>query len=160
MNSTSALSTRRNLLAKKLTAILRMRHHLDFSLHRLVFPLSSVDGLDDPALESVSALIDRFGKLQDMLGNVFREILLLSGEDVTDMNDFLSRLEKLAVLDSADDWRALRALRNLGAHDYDEDDQRKTDFINELAAQSAMLLKAVERVLAYCSGKLGLRPAA
>lgn len=158
MNADAAIAQRRELLTRKLRAVERLLHHLDYSRRQLAFPLASIDALDDAALESVSALIERFGKLQDLLGNVFREVLLLSGEDATDMNDVLSRLEKIGVLASGDDWRALRALRNLGAHDYDDDDRRKTGFINELCARSHLLTEAAAGTLRYCRGKLGLEP--
>lgn len=136
----------------------RLLHHLDYSRRQLAFPLASVDALDDAVLESVSALVERFGKLQDLLGNVFREVLLLSGEDATDMNDVLSRLEKIGVIASGDDWRALRALRNLGTHDYDHDDRRKTAFVNELGVLSPLLTEAAAGTLRYCREKLGLAP--
>lgn len=39
-------------------------------------------------MESVSVLVEHFGKLQDLLGNVFREMLVLSGEDACCLGDF------------------------------------------------------------------------
>jgi hypothetical protein len=160
MNSIAALTERKAHLARKLGAIHRMVGHLDYSRNRLPYPLSSVDALGEAELESVSALVERFGKLQDLLGNVFREVLVLSGDDATDMNDVLSRLEKLGIFDSADDWRALRSLRNLGAHDYDDDDARKSTFINEIAAQSMHLAEIAGRVTSYCREKLAIESTA
>lgn len=157
MSEIAALAERKAHLARKLGAISRMTEHLNYSRSRLPYPLVSVNTLSEPELESVSALVERFGKLQDLLGNVFREMLFLSGEDATDMNDVLSRLEKLGILDSADDWRALRSLRNLGAHDYDDDDAVKSEFINEIAAQSLKLNQIAMRITAYCLEKLNLQ---
>lgn len=118
---------------------------MNYSRRRLPYPLESLEALDDAALESVSALLERFGKLQDMLGSAFREIVSLSGEDATDMNDVLSRLEKVGVLSSADDWRMLRALRNLGADEYDETEEAKTRFINEVAERAAELIELAKK---------------
>jgi len=157
MNELVALAERKAHLSRKLGAISRMVGHLAYSRSRLPYPIASVNALGEAELESVSALVERFGKLQDLLGNVFRELLILSGEDATDMNDVLSRLEKVGVLDSADDWRGLRALRNLGAHDYDDDDSGKSEFINEIAAQSVTLDRVAGRVLAYCREKLNIQ---
>jgi len=148
------LAERRAHLARKLGAIARLVGHLEFSRRRLSYPLVSIDGLDELELESVSALIERFGKLQDLLGGVFREIVILSGEDASDMNDVLARVEKIGVLASADDWRSLRALRNLGAHNYDDNDAAKTAFVNESARQAAILVEVASRVAAYCHEKL------
>ncbi|MBL8429631.1 MAG: hypothetical protein JNJ95_07055 [Dechloromonas sp.] len=144
MSNESARQTlftqRRALLAEKLHAVDRLSEHLRFSLGRNPYPLASVGVLDPVALESVSALIERFGKLQDLLTGVFREIVVLSGEDGNDMNRVLARMEKLGILDSVDFWRAMRLLRNLGAHEYDIDDVGKTGFINALAADAPALL--------------------
>lgn len=156
MNEIAALAERKAHLARKLGAIGRMVGHLSYSRNRLSYPIASVNALGEAELESVSALVERFGKLQDLLGNVFRELLVLSGEDATDMNDVLSRLEKVGVLDSADEWRALRALRNLGAHDYDDDDAGKSEFINEIAVQSVKLDRIATQVVAYCRDKLNI----
>lgn len=156
MNGSAVFTERKAHLARKLGAIRRLMRHLEYSRNRLAYPISSVDILDEAELESVSALVERFGKLQDLLGNVFREMLVLSGEDATDMNDVLSRLEKVGVLDSADDWRALRTLRNLGAHDYDVNDLGKSAFVNEVAKQAAKLDSIAGQVLVYCRDKLNI----
>lgn len=158
MSDMATLAERKAHLSGKLRAIRRMLGHLGFSRRRLAYPLTGIDTLDESSLESVSALIERFGKLQDLLGNVFREMLLLSGEDTTDMNNVLSRLEKIGVLASADDWRTLRALRNLGAHDYDDNDAGKTEFVNAIAARSAVLVDIAERATVYCHDKLNVEP--
>ncbi len=150
------LLERRRLLALKLAAIAQLAGHLRYSRQRLPYPLASVDALAPEALESVSALIERFGKLQDLLGNAMREVIVLSGEDATDMNAVLSRMEKLGLLDSADDWRALRALRNQAAHDYDLADDRKTAFVNALAARTDMLLTTASRMEHYAKKTFGL----
>lgn len=142
-------SQRRALLADKLQAVARLSEQLRFSLGRNPYPLASVGVLDPVSLESVSALIERFGKLQDLLTGVFREIVVLSGEDGSDMNRVLARMEKLGILDSIDTWRAMRLLRNLGAHEYDIDDVGKTRFINALAADAPALLSIAEHATHY-----------
>ena len=74
------------------------------------------------------------------------------------MSDGAVLVERKALLarklDSADDWRALRALCNIGAHDYDDDDVGKTRFINEIAAQSARLAGIAANAVRYSREKL------
>lgn len=156
MNRPPLLEERKAHLARKLGAIARLAGHLDYSRGRLAYPLAGIDALDADSLESVSALVERFGKLQDLLGATFREIVLLSGENADDMNDVLSRLEKIGILPSGDLWRALRALRNLSAHEYDADDAAKTAFINEIAVQSETLIAAATRTIDYARRKLDI----
>jgi len=148
------LAERKAHLAHKLCAVNRLASHLAYSRARLAYPIPSIDTLDEAALESVSALLERFGKLQDMLGATFREIVHLSGESADDMNDVLSRLEKIGVLSSGDQWRALRALRKLVAHEYDADDAGKTALINEIALQSGVLIGTASKVSDYAREKL------
>lgn len=96
MSAATPLTERRAHLGRKLGAIARLVGHLEFSRQRLPYPLASVDALDELELESVSALIERFGKLQDLLGGTFREMTVLSGEDASDMNDVLAASKRSA----------------------------------------------------------------
>jgi hypothetical protein len=142
------------LLADRLHAIERLADHLTFSLDRNAYPLTSLGELDPVHLESVSALIERFGKLQDLLTGIFRELVILSGEEAHDMNRVFARMEKLGILTSADGWRAMRVLRNLGAHEYDTDDTGKTRFVNALAADAPELIAIAERARGYAQATL------
>ncbi|MBK6744020.1 MAG: hypothetical protein IPG66_14010 [Hydrogenophilales bacterium] len=143
------LAERRALLAEKLAVVGRLSGHLEFSLSRLAYPLASLEMLDPISLESVSALVERFGKLQDLLSGVFREIAVLSGEDASDMNRVFARMEKIGILASAEQWRAMRVLRNLGAHEYDPNDAGRARFINALAADAPELCAIAARATRY-----------
>lgn len=143
------LAERRALLAEKLAIVERLPGHLAFSQGRLPYPLDSLEALDPVSLESVSALVERFGKLQDSLSGVFREITVLSGDDASDMNRVFARMEKIGVLASAEQWRAMRVLRNLGAHEYDPSDAGRVRFINALAADAPTLIAIAGRAVEY-----------
>ncbi|MBN8463302.1 MAG: hypothetical protein J0M01_10885 [Dechloromonas sp.] len=146
---TRILAEHRALLAEKLEAVERLTGHLEFSLGCNPYPLDSLSLLDPVLLESVSALVERFGKLQDLLSGVFRELVLLSGEDAVDMNRVFSRMEKIGILENVDHWRAMRVPRNLGAHEYDPDDAGRTRFINALAADAPTLIQIAVRAVDY-----------
>lgn len=148
------LAERRTFLAEKLAVVERLSGHLDFSLNRLSYPLASLDDLDPVSLESVSALVERFGKWQDLLSGVFREIAVLSGEDASDMNRVFARMEKLGILGSAEQWRAMWVLRNLGAHEYDPNDAGRARFINALAADAPELRAIAERAARHTAENL------
>jgi len=146
---TRILAEHRALLAEKLEAVERLTGHLEFSLGCNPYPLDSLSLLDPVLLESVSALVERFGKLQDLLSGVFRELVLLSGEDAVDMNRVFSRMEKIGILENVDHWRVMRVPRNLGAHEYDPDDAGRTRFINALAADAPTLIQIAVRAVDY-----------
>ncbi len=116
---------------------------------RRFFGAEAVTYLYGSRLESVSALVERFGKPRDLLSGVFREIAVLSGDDASDMNRVFARMEKIGILASAEQWRAMRVLRNLGAHEYDPSDAGRTRFINALAADASELMAIAARAVDY-----------
>lgn len=77
----------------------------------------------DPDLaERVEAFVGRFGRLQDTVGDKLLPALLAAlGEHVGAAMDNLDRAERLGLIGSADDWLAMRNLRNQMVHEYVED---------------------------------------
>lgn len=77
---------------------------------------------DAELAERVEAFVGRFGRLQDTVGDKLLPALLAAlGEPVGAAVDNLDRAERLGLLDSTDDWLAMRALRNQMVHEYVED---------------------------------------
>ena len=77
----------------------------------------------DPDLaERVEAFVGRFGRLQDTVGDKLLPLLLAAlGEKPAAAIDNLDRAERLGLLKSADEWMAMRSLRNQMVHEYVED---------------------------------------
>lgn len=77
----------------------------------------------DPDLsERVEAFVGRFARLQDTVGDKLLPIFLLAlGETPAAAIDNLDRAERLGLLESADEWMAMRQLRNQMVHEYVED---------------------------------------
>lgn len=94
---------------------------------RLFVPVFSVDWVRQldaqPELgERVDAFVSRFGRLQDTLGDKLLPALLAAhGERVATVADNLDKAERLGWVPSADNWFAMRALRNQMVHEYVED---------------------------------------
>ena len=78
---------------------------------------------DDPDLsERVEAFVGRFGRLQDTVGDKLLPLLLAAlGEKPSTAIDNLDRAERLGLLESVDEWIAMRNLRNQMVHEYVED---------------------------------------
>ena len=89
-------------------------------------------------------IADRFGKLQDSLGEkVLPGLLLAAQEPVAPEATFiekLQRLERLGAVPSAADWKLLRALRNALAHDYPDAPALQAAWLNRLVASIPVLL--------------------
>lgn len=78
---------------------------------------------EDPDLaERVEAFVGRFGRLQDTVGDKLLPLLLTAlGEKTSAAIDNLDRAERLELIESADEWMAMRNLRNQMIHEYVED---------------------------------------
>ncbi|PIS19621.1 MAG: hypothetical protein COY36_02415 [Zetaproteobacteria bacterium CG_4_10_14_0_2_um_filter_55_20] len=82
---------------------------------------SMLDANPDLA-ERVEAFVGRFGRLQDTVGDKLLPLLLnILGEKTSAAIDNLDRAERLELLQSADEWMAMRNLRNQMVHEYVED---------------------------------------
>ena len=135
-------------MATRLASLLEncMRHLRYLKAARERLPKPMVAGhFADPPDATVAALDQfafRFVRLQDAMGaRLFRAFLVENlkepYEDVP-LRDVLDRLEALRLLDSADAWERIRAMRNTLAHDYPESDEEKAAALNlalEMAAQ-------------------------
>lgn len=105
---------------------------------------------DDPDLaERVEAFVARFGRLQDTVGHKLLPSLLLAlGEPLASVLDNLDRAERLGWLKSADEWMAMRQLRNQMVHEYVEDLVLLANALQSGHAFVPQLIAVAERMLA------------
>lgn len=112
----------------------------------------SLDDYPDEA-ERVDAFVGRFGRLQDTLGDKLLPAYLAAlGEAVGAVIDNLDRAERLGLSPSADDWLAIRKLRNQMVHEYIEDPtvlasalQAGHEFVPALVGVADALVCAIDR---------------
>jgi hypothetical protein len=72
--------------------------------------------------ERVEAFVGRFARLQDTVGDKLLPSLLAAlGESPASAIDNLDKAERLGLIQSADDWLAMRQLRNQMVHEYVDD---------------------------------------
>ena len=77
---------------------------------------------NDDLSERLEAFVSRFSRLQDTLGDKFiPQLLRVLGEKPVTIMDNLDTAERLEWISSADEWLAIRQLRNQMVHDYIED---------------------------------------
>ncbi len=87
------------------------------------FPLTEYNFSQIPQLDMAlfDQLVFRFSKLQDSMGTrLFRQILEFLEEDVSGLPfiDILTKMEKLNLIDNANEWISLRQIRNNVSHEY------------------------------------------
>jgi hypothetical protein len=112
-----------------------------FSPEDLVLRLREID-----FSERVDAFVARFGRLQDLLGDKFLPAWLKAMEEgVGAVLENLDRAEKLGLIEGADDWLAVRKLRNLMVHEYIDRAETLHMALYSAHEHVAMLAQAVER---------------
>jgi hypothetical protein len=103
--------------------------------------------------ERLDAFVGRFGRLQDTVGDKLLPALLSAlGESPASVIDNLDKAERLGLIQSADDWLAIRQLRNQMVHEYVEDAallvnalQRSHEFVPVLIEVAEQMMGEVQR---------------
>jgi len=152
----------RKLLAERLAGLHRCGYFLGCSSKKIDWPLSGEflksRNKDLSMFECLSAINERFAKLQDILGSAMRQSMILSGAPEESFLRILAFYEKQGVIASVDDWIACRALRNLATHEYATDYDRIAQHFNELRHFIPGLLQGSARFIDYCASELGATP--
>jgi hypothetical protein len=111
-----------------------------------VLPIIDDDQSRLPLIERIAsiALLKRYEQLQDMLGRLFRAYLTWELEDVRAMTrrDQANQLEKLGIVEDADDWIGAAELRNRLVHEYPIDEAEQVDRVNDTWGASSGLIQA------------------
>lgn len=120
------------------------------------FPLSVEDWqrLDDDTIADLDQLLFRFGRLQDTIGQrLFRHSLELSLEwdDREPFIEKLSRLERLGVIPSAEQWVTLRELRNSAMHEYPDQPELTVANLNRIHDAAERLEKIFQAADRFAS---------
>ncbi len=103
--------------------------------------------------ERLDAFVSRFSRLQDTLGDKLIPQLLASlGERRQALIDNLDKAERFGWIESADQWMAIRALRNQMVHEYMEDTKilvsainRAHDFVSKLTTTAQRIHQELHR---------------
>ncbi len=130
--------------------------HLDL-IHFLLDELRSVLPFTAKIMEDMTmhqkvdcdALIFRFSLTQDtMATKVLPDYLELTEEQTQGMSfiDKLHLLERLEIIDDADQWRDLRELRNHYSHVYTTSSQDQADYLNKVCKAIPIFDECLERI--------------
>ena len=98
-------------------------------------------------LREIGALTDRFQRAQDFfVSQTLRSIDLLSGDQGTTL-DILQRSEQRGIIDSAENFLEMRALRNKIAHEYAG--YGPSDIVQDILRFAPELLASFSRAREY-----------
>ncbi len=147
-------------LGELLTDIERCVFFLEGSRSRISWPLTGDElaqrSKDLDLFTNLSAINERFAKLQDTLGTAMRHAALLAGEPTDNFLRVLAFFEKVRVFESVRDWQAIRALRNLAAHEYGTNYAKTADHFNAVNSSIPTLYRMSTNFFRFCADNLDI----
>jgi len=122
------------------TKLLKAIGHLEYSHEKIQHLPSSVEALDEEGLETWEGFSARFSRVSDIfIAKFLRTKIMLSDPGFRgSVRDVLNQAEKLDLIDSAEEWMVIRGIRNVVAHDYN--DEEVEQFFQFLKAQCPRVL--------------------
>jgi hypothetical protein len=138
-------------LDKKRQAVIFIVEGFGFTVNRIDWENleSGLTKRDPDLMERLSALNDRFAKLQDLTGGLMKHWMLANGLTADDFRLVISTMEKHRLIDSADVWRAIRLMRNDAAHEYDIDVVFQQNYFNEVHRLGLLMCEWANRVIEW-----------
>lgn len=126
-----------------------------------LFPLTvdTYGKLTDTQISFTDQLIYRFSKLQDTMGNkLFPLILEGLQEDIENLPfiDILSKIEKLGLIESSNQWLVLREIRNVVTHEYPFQLDQLIEGLNQINEQTEVLVKILNTLKSYSKKRFGV----
>ena len=105
--------------------------------------------LAEEQYDALETLTSRFARVSDMvLQKVFRNIDKLELEDGGTLLDALNRAEKRGLVESVDQFRLMRELRNEIAHEYSLDELQ--ELFTRVRDYTPALFSIIGKIKAYC----------
>lgn len=98
--------------------------------------------LADSEIEHIDQFLFRFAKLQDSMGQkLFKTMMIFLGEEVEGRPfiDILNQMEKISLIDSANDWKKLRDDRNELSHNYESEPEKISIALNKLYEKKGLI---------------------
>lgn len=113
--------------------------------------------LSEEEIKALDQFLFRFSKLQDAMGQkLFKTILIFLNEDTEGKPfiDILNLMEKISLLESANDWKVLREDRNELAHNYEDEPKQMSEAINKLYNKKELIESIYQNIKDYYKNKI------
>lgn len=146
------MSANVQLIWKKIAHLRRMRIYLDYSLEQtlLLMPITDWHQLTPAQHESLAAFRVRFSEFQEHLGKIMRAIAREEEQSTEPFSFVLLYMEKLGILEAVERWKLIRELRNAVNHEYEENEQRLSEFFLALTQAAPELYTWFDRTISFC----------
>jgi hypothetical protein len=146
-----SISKKRKLLLSQMNEYIAL---LDKSVAALLYSYKKCSAIklepkfDLEQQESFEALTSRFARTSDILTQkVFKTLFILLQEDTKTIIDAANFLEKIEIIENADDLLNIREIRNQIAHEYVESNIRA--LFHDVLRYAPLLEKIIENFIEY-----------
>ncbi len=146
------------LIWKKLDHLARMRGYLSYSLEQtlLLVPIQNWVNLSPENHETLAAFRVRFSEFQEHLGKTMRAIAIEEEQKSEPYTAMLLYMEKLQIIESAQNWKEIRELRNAVNHEYEENAVKLSEFFMELTQATPQLFTWHDNLVDFCQNNYSL----
>jgi uncharacterized protein YutE (UPF0331/DUF86 family) len=108
--------------------------------------------LSPEEMDELEALTSRFARLADVvIHKVFRAVEIAELEIPGTLLDTVHRMEKRGLIQSTEQIKDIKELRNTIAHEYSEDDLLL--LMKDCQEKTPVLLKILDDTIVYCTSK-------
>ena len=120
--------------------------HLEYSFRKVQKLPDDLSKMDEEAMETWESFSSRFSRVSDIFTMQFIRTRVAIDEPgfKGSTRDYLNKAEKLNLISDAKTWVTIRELRNVEAHEYNDDDL--TAFYRKLKSLCPELL-AIRKIL-------------
>jgi len=146
------------LIRIRLNHLTRMREYLAYSLSQVeaILQLGAWEALSPDQHESLAAFRVRFSEFQEHLGKTMRSVAIEEEQDVERFGAVLAFMERLRVIDSVEQWKLIRELRNAVNHEYEDDAARLAEFFELMTKETPVLFDYFDRLKDHCTQEYGI----
>lgn len=98
--------------------------HLEYSFNKVQTLPDNLSEMDDEILETWESFSSRFSRVSDIFIKQYLRTKIAIEEPgyKGTTRDYLNKAEKLSLIKDASEWVTIRELRNVEAHQYNDDD--------------------------------------
>jgi hypothetical protein len=140
------------LIWKKLDHLERMRDYLLYSIDQVtaLLPIQDWQALQPDQHETLAAFRIRFSEYQEHMGKTMKAVSVEEEKPSEPFTAVLLYMEKLGCIDSVENWKAIRELRNAVNHEYEDDSVVLHEFFQQMILSSPTLLNWHSQLSRFC----------
>ncbi len=133
-------------LTESRAQLIKALDYLDYSYKKIQQLTDKPEDLDQESLETWESFTARFARVADIFMSKYIRAYILHQDPAFrgSLRDHLNQAEKLGLINDIESWMTIRALRNISAHEYTEEDLAK--FFQGLKYYCPTLLKIKDAI--------------